>query len=38
VIGARHGARDVVDCGAGRDIARVDAADRVRHCERVITR
>jgi Ca2+-binding RTX toxin-like protein len=38
VIDARHGARDVVDCGDGRDLARVDAADRVRHCERVITR
>ena len=31
---ARNGRRDLVDCGRGRaDIARVDAADRVRGCE-----
>ena len=27
--------RDVVDCGPGKDRARVDAIDRVKHCERV---
>ncbi len=26
---------DYLDCGPGRDFARVDAKDRVRHCERV---
>jgi len=34
-LGARGNARDVVDCGRGRDVAVVDAADRVRRCERV---
>jgi len=32
---ARGNAADVVDCGRGRDVALVDAADRVRRCERV---
>lgn len=35
-IDARDGTRDLVVCGAGRDVARVDARDRVRGCERVI--
>jgi RTX calcium-binding nonapeptide repeat (4 copies) len=34
-LDARNGRRDLVNCGAGRaDVARVDAADRVRGCER----
>ena len=28
--------RDTIDCGAGRDTARVDRGDRVKRCERVI--
>lgn len=32
---ARGGGVDFVDCGPGRDVARVDARDRVKHCERV---
>ncbi|MGD9572780.1 MAG: beta-propeller fold lactonase family protein [Thermoleophilia bacterium] len=35
-IHARDGARDVVRCGPGRDLALVDAGDRVRGCERVV--
>ncbi|MBI5104549.1 MAG: hypothetical protein HZB46_06120 [Solirubrobacterales bacterium] len=34
-ISARDGARDVVDCGRGRDTARVDRKDRVVGCEKV---
>jgi Ca2+-binding RTX toxin-like protein len=30
------GQRDVIDCGPGRDVAIVDAVDRVRRCETVI--
>jgi len=37
-VDARDGWRDVVDCGTGRDTARVDARDRVRRCERVSVR
>ena len=33
-INARDGSFDVVDCGSGRDRARVDRVDRVRRCER----
>jgi subtilase family protein/hemolysin type calcium-binding protein len=33
--GARGSAPDVVDCGPGRDVARVDRRDRVRRCEKV---
>jgi len=36
VIDARDGARESVDCGPGRDTARVDRRDRVRGCERVV--
>jgi Ca2+-binding RTX toxin-like protein len=35
-IDARDGERDTIDCGSGRDVARVDRTDRVRRCERVI--
>lgn len=35
-LGARDGARDTVRCGPGRDIAVVDAQDRVRSCESVL--
>jgi Ca2+-binding RTX toxin-like protein len=35
-IDARNGKRDIIDCGRGRDTARVDPQDRVRHCERVL--
>lgn len=35
LILARGGGADFVDCGPGKDVARVDARDRVRHCERV---
>lgn len=34
-LGAVNGKRDRVDCGAGRDRARVDGFDLVRGCERV---
>jgi hypothetical protein len=34
-INARDRARDVIDCGAGTDVAVVDAIDAVKHCERV---
>jgi hypothetical protein len=30
------GQRDVIDCGPGRDVAIVDAVDRVRRCETVV--
>ena len=33
LIRARDGVRDVIDCGAGRDIAVVDRRDRVKNCE-----
>ena len=26
---------DFIDCGAGKDVARVDRRDRVRHCEQI---
>jgi Ca2+-binding RTX toxin-like protein len=33
-IGARDGVRDRISCGPGRDVARVDAFDKVlRGCE-----
>jgi Ca2+-binding RTX toxin-like protein len=32
-ISARDGRRDRVDCGSGRDSARIDKKDRVRACE-----
>jgi hypothetical protein len=35
VLNSRAGGRDVVRCGPGRDIARVDRRDAVRGCERV---
>jgi len=34
-LSAANGKRDRVDCGAGRDTARVDRTDRVKGCERV---
>ena len=34
-INARGGGRDVINCGAGRDVAIVGRNDRVRGCERV---
>jgi RTX calcium-binding nonapeptide repeat (4 copies) len=34
-VDARDGKRELVSCGRGRDTARVDKRDRVRHCERV---
>ena len=34
-LSAANGKRDLVNCGAGRDRARVDAFDLVRGCERV---
>src|SRR5829696_1374215 len=34
-LNAVNGRRDRVNCGKGRDIARVDSFDRVRRCERV---
>ncbi len=37
-LGARDGARDVVRCGRGSDIARVDRIDRRRGCEDVRTK
>jgi Ca2+-binding RTX toxin-like protein len=36
VLSARNRQRDVVDCGPGRDRARVDRIDVVRGCERVV--
>jgi uncharacterized delta-60 repeat protein len=35
VILARNGKTEKIDCGAGRDRAKVDRADRVRNCEKV---
>jgi Ca2+-binding RTX toxin-like protein len=35
-IRAVDGKRDTIDCGPGRDTARVDRGDRVKRCERVI--
>lgn len=34
-VSARDRTRDVIDCGPGRDTARVDRRDRVRNCESV---
>jgi hypothetical protein len=34
-VSARGGVRDDVDCGRGRDVAKVDRRDRVRRCETV---
>jgi Ca2+-binding RTX toxin-like protein len=34
-IRARDGAPDLVDCGPGQDVARVDKSDTVRNCETV---
>jgi dipeptidyl aminopeptidase/acylaminoacyl peptidase len=35
LIDARDTSRDIINCGAGIDIALVDSHDRVRNCERV---
>jgi Tol biopolymer transport system component len=35
-IEARDGDRDAIDCGSGRDVARVDRLDVVHGCERVL--
>ena len=35
-ISAIDGKRDTIDCGAGRDTARVDRGDRVKGCEKVL--
>jgi len=35
---ARDGARDLVDCGPGRDLALVDRLDRLSGCEHVVRR
>ena len=35
VVNARNGRVELVSCGSGRDLARVDRRDRVRRCERV---
>jgi hypothetical protein len=32
---AKDGRRDRVDCGGGKDVARVDKRDRIRRCEKV---
>lgn len=37
-ISARDGTREKVDCGKGRDRAKVDRRDRVKHCEKVLRR
>jgi hypothetical protein len=34
-VHAANGRNETIDCGPGRDIARVDAGDRVHNCERV---
>jgi Tol biopolymer transport system component len=34
-VNARNGRRELINCGTGRDTARVDRRDRVRGCERV---
>lgn len=36
LLRAIDGTRDRVNCGRGRDRAKVDGIDRVRHCERLI--
>jgi Subtilase family/RTX calcium-binding nonapeptide repeat (4 copies) len=36
--GSRGSVRDLVDCGPGQDIARVDRRDKVRRCENVSRR
>ena len=35
-IDARNGQREVVRCGPGHDLARVDRRDRIRGCERLL--
>jgi Ca2+-binding RTX toxin-like protein len=35
-ISAANGSEDTIDCGTGRDVARVDRFDFVRGCERVL--
>jgi hypothetical protein len=35
LVRARGGAGDSIDCGRGRDRAKVDQEDEVKHCERV---
>ncbi len=35
-VGARNGRVDTINCGSGRDTARVDPIDRIAGCERVI--
>lgn len=35
-ISARDGRRDVINCGSGRDTARIDAIDRTLACERLL--
>ena len=37
-IYARNGKADRINCGRGRDVARVDNVDRVKGCEKVIAR
>lgn len=37
-VNARNGRRELINCGTGRDTARVDRRDRVRGCERVTRR
>jgi hypothetical protein len=34
-VSSADGTREAVDCGSGRDRARVDRKDRVKGCERV---
>jgi hypothetical protein len=36
LVEATNGQRDVIDCGAGHDIAVVDKIDTVKHCEVVL--
>jgi hypothetical protein len=35
-IYARNGRSEIVECGPGRDLAKVDRSDRLRRCERVL--
>ena len=35
-IYARNGRAEIVECGAGRDWAKVDRSDKLRRCERVV--
>lgn len=35
IVKAANGRRELVSCGPGRDLARVDRRDRVRGCERI---